>query len=303
MKRKKSAARKTKQKKTPHVNFSLFLGLALGVALFFAYLFIFSKKNEKTTVFEKPYYDKQVFKEPTGLIKGVSTDAAKLKIPIIMFHYVENVKDPNDTIRKGLSISPYTFRKELEALANNQYQTYFLKDVQDILEGNINYSTRSAILTFDDGYEDFYTDAFPLLKKYQIKSTIFIINNYIGRKGFLNKTQIKELVDSKLVEVGAHTLNHIYLKTVQEKIAKREITESKLELERMFGISVKSFAYPFGAFDQQTLNLVKEATYSAAVSVIPGTLQNEDNIFYLSRLRSGMFSGENIVRVLENYKK
>ena len=308
--RKKVAKSKISYSKKPSFKWVIFfiIGLGLGIILFLIFLFL--KKPQKhiaqalvNPINKKVYYDQQAFKEPKGLVKGASSSRTKLKIPIIMYHYVEYVKDTNDTIRKSLSVTPSSFQKELEALNENHYQTFFLKDVPDILNGKINYSTYSAILTFDDGYEDFYTDAFPLLKRYQVKSTIFIINNYIGRKGFLNKSQIQELIDSNLVEIGSHTLNHVYLKTASEKLAQKEIVESKLDLEKTFGISVKTFAYPFGAFSQQTIDLIKGATFSAAVSVLPGSLQNEENLFYLSRIRSGMFSGGNITRVLESYKK
>lgn len=307
--RRKQPSKKTKIKArwSKRINPGIYFGLLLGAIICCIWLIIQKRHVGNTSQLSihvrKQYYDPQVFKEPAGLIKGVSTNSAKFKIPIIMYHYIEYVKDANDTTRKSLNVTPYTFEKELASLNSHHYQTYFLKDLPDILNGSINYSTQSAILTFDDGYADFYTDAFPLLKKYQIKATIFIVNNFIGRKGFLNKDQIQELLNSKLVEVGAHTLDHVYLKAAPEKTAQKEILESKLSLEKMFGSEVKTFAYPFGAFTQQTLDLVKGATFSAAVSVIPGTIQNEENLFYLSRLRPGMFSGENIVRVLENYKK
>ena len=85
-----------------------------------------------------------------------------------MYHYVEYVKDPLDTIRKSLSITPFVFDKELEEIKNNNYQTLFVKEIPKIFKGDLHYNSKSIALTFDDGYEDFYTDAFPLLKKYKI---------------------------------------------------------------------------------------------------------------------------------------
>lgn len=298
--------------------FYIFLGLILGIFIGLISPFL-GRKLVKILIKEKtinqisdsiiaPYYEAKVFKKPPDLVAkdiakaGVAIQA-KMKIPIIMYHYVEYVKDIEDLIKKKLSINPYIFEKQLQVLKTNHFETYFVKDIPDILDGKIDYSSKSAIFTFDDGYEDFYTVVFPLLKKYQIKSTIYIIYDFIGRKGFLTEQQIKELINSHLVEIGSHTLDHLYLKLTPEKTARRQIFESKAQLEKTFGIEIKTFAYPYGAFSQETVDLVKEATYSAAVSVISGTVQSQNNLFYLSRLRAGQFTEQNIVQILEKSNK
>ncbi len=273
----------------------IILGLLLSIII------VINNKRKRLVA---PYYDAQVFVRPsdskhhdiayTGLsVKG------QMKIPIIMYHYVEYVKDLGDFIRKRLSINPYVFESQLKTLNENYFTTYFAKDIPDILDGKTNYSTKSAILTFDDGYEDFYTDVFPLLKKYQIKATVYIICNFIGRRGFLNSQQVKELAASDLVEIGAHTMDHYYLKDSPLKTSEEQIISCKKELENNYGISVKTFAYPYGAFSGETIGLIKKNGFTAAVSVISGTEQSNENLFYLSRLRAGQFSGTNMVNLLE----
>ena len=158
------------------------------------------------------------------------------------------------------------------------------------------------MLTFDDGYADFYYDAFPLLKKYQVKATVYIITDYIGWEGFLNKQQIQELLDSGLVEIGSHTLDHYNLKYVASSEAKRQIVESKQYLEETFNTPIETFAYPFGGFNDDVVQITKEASYSAAVSVIPGMTQSPDNLFYLSRIRAGSLTAYGLDEVLENWK-
>lgn len=249
-----------------------------------------------------PYYQKKDFQLPEG-IKSIASTSATVKIPIIMYHYVEYVKDANDIIRKKLNINPYLFEGHIRSLEETRYKTYFVRDIPDILDGKIKYSTRSAVLTFDDGYEDFYSVVFPLLKKYQMKATMYIVYDFIGRKGFMNEEEIKEIMASGLVELGAHTLDHLYLKFLPENTQRKQIIESKKKLEELFGIQVKTFAYPYGAFSEETVNLVKEAGYTVAVSVIPGMQQSTDNILYLSRVRPGIFTPQTIVKVIEDYKK
>jgi len=141
------------------------------------------------------------------------------------------------------------------------------------------------------------------LKKYQMKATIYIIVDFIGRRGFMDDKEIKEVLDSGLVELGSHTLDHLYLKLTPESTARKQIFESKKILEEKFKVKVETFAYPYGAFSKKTVDLVKEAGYKAAVSVIPSMIQSKENLFYLSRVRPGIFTPKMMIRVIESYKK
>jgi peptidoglycan/xylan/chitin deacetylase (PgdA/CDA1 family) len=277
----------------------------LGVVIFFyfkerkqvVYLQSLIQKQENIVA---PYYEKDVFTIPTDLNKNSKVE--KIKIPMIMYHYVEYVKDDGDLIRRQLNIVPSLFEGHLQALRKANYETYFVRDVPAILSDSVRYSTQSAILTFDDGYEDFYTVVFPLLKKYHMRATVYIIYDYIGRTGFLNEKQIQELAESDLVEIGSHTLDHVYLKQAPDLYAEKQIIESKKLFEDRFHIKIKTFAYPYGAFNAKNIESVKKAGYTAAVSVISGVMQDKDNLFYLSRIRPGLFTPSSMIRVIEQMK-
>lgn len=250
------------------------------------------------------YYDETAFIRPADLsFPAILSLSTPIRLPIIMYHYVEKVTDKNDTTRIKLDTSPEVFEGHLMTLRNAGYETYFVKDIPDILVGKKEVSTHSVILTFDDGYEDFYTVAFPLLKKYKIRSTVYVIYDFIGRPGFLNKKQIAELIDSGYVEIGSHTLDHINLKTAKPEIARKQIGESKRLLEQDFHFEVKSFAYPLGALNPQVVEMVKEASYSGAVSVISGVMQSDENLYYLSRIRPGLFMPDTMIEYLEKVQK
>lgn len=257
-------------------------------------------KDEHVAILQQEQKFKEL--ETVDVLSGTEGNAPKTKIPIIMYHYVEFVKDENDTIRKSLNINPYVFERQMKALHENKYKTYFVKDVPQMLDGTIRYASRSAVLTFDDGYEDFYTDAFPILQKYQIKATVYLVHDFIGRKGFLSKKQISDLIKSDLIEIGSHAINHMSMVGLSSKLARHQIKNSKEIFEEMFGTEIKTFAYPYGAYDDAAIDVVKHARYTAAVSVIPGSLQSYDNIYSLSRYRAGML-GDSIVTVLDNLKK
>ncbi len=292
---------------TKQLFIGIILGIAIAASLFGSYELIMSVR--KKPVFIPPYYDPKVFHKPAGLIKPtIASNSAglqeevKMQIPIVMYHYVEYVKDLADIIRQRLDINPYLFAKQIGTLHDEGYHTYFVKDVPDVLSGKIFFAQKSVILTFDDGYEDFYFDVFPVLKKYQMKATIYVIYNYIGRKGFLNEAEIKELLASGLVELGSHTLDHVYLKQMPRTEAETQIIDSKKLLEEKFGVSIESFAYPYGAFSQESIDLVKKSGYKVAVSVIPGINQSMENLYYLSRIRAGYLDGTpNMVKVLKSF--
>ena len=153
-------------------------------------------------------------------------------------------------------------------------------------------------LTFDDGYQDFYTNAFPLLKKYKMKATLYIIINKLDKPGYLTKAELKELAESGLVEIGSHTFNHPDLRALKAKNAKFEIASSKIELEKRLGQLIPTFAYPFGYYAGEQLAIVKAIGYEAAVSVNPGSRHSTQDLFALKRIRPGSRGGSEFVKWL-----
>ena len=123
---------------------------------------------------------------------------------------------------------------------------------------------RSVALTFDDGFADNYHYAFPLLKKYNAKATIYLTPDIDGIDK-LTDAQIREMSQSGLVEFGAHTLHHVNLLKVDDHEAMQEIRGSKERVESLTGKCV-SFAYPYGRFDERHQVMVEAAGFSSAVS-------------------------------------
>ncbi len=244
-----------------------------------------------------PYYDNSVFTRNPSL--GSPSPAGKaVKLPIIMYHYVEYRKSFGDLIEKRLDINPDIFEKQLITLKQAGYNSYFVKDVPNIIEKKKTVPLKSLVLSFDDGYEDFYSTIFPILKKYNFKATLFVSYNYVGRKGFVTFPQMAEMIASGRVEIGSHTIDHLFLTAVPRSIARTQIFNSKNLLEKKLGVPIKTFAYPYGAFDKTLAKMVQEAGYKAAVSVINGDLQSEENLYYLSRISAQTFIRQNILILL-----
>jgi peptidoglycan/xylan/chitin deacetylase (PgdA/CDA1 family) len=220
-----------------------------------------------------------------------------------MDHYIEHVQDRGDKIRISLNTPPEEFDHQIKSLLDAGYTTHFVREVPAIINGEIPYDPKMIFITFDDGYEDFYTDVFPILKKYNIRSTAYIISDFIGHHNYMKENQLKEVIASGIVEIGSHSLTHPVLKDSSYEFAKHEIMQSKKDLSQRFKIRVETFAYPYGSFSGKDADLVKEAGYKAAVSVIPSVYQSEENMFYLYRIRPGEIGFNDTAKRLAEYRK
>lgn len=254
---------------------------------------LFQKTNQPTIV--KPTPAAAIVKLPPNILE-LSTATPNIipsrpltgakEIPIIMYHHVAPIQAKWDEVRKKMTIEPKEFERQLTVLQKLNFATYFVKDLPELLN-NYPTSSRPIILTFDDGYKNFYINAYPLLKKYQMKASFYIINNLINHPDYINTNQLIELSQSPLIEIGAHTLDHPYLSKLLAEKVQIEIERSKSELEQLLGQPILTFAYPYGDFNSSTIRIVKEAGFIAALGTQYGTWQSLDNLFTLHRLRSG----------------
>lgn len=304
MRKKKTIVHKKKYtrhfKKSGNFNPRFFLlavfiaGIILGVGMMYVF-------GEKKIVFADPYYSEDVFTPPKNLKSDfvLGENTRTYQIPILLYHYVEYIKDYRDTIRASLNIRRDIFEKQIQDLLKAGYTFLTVAQAGEIVSEKRIIPPKAVVLTFDDGYRDFYTDVFPILSFYKIKATVFIVSEFLNHANNLTNAQVKELVESGLVEIGGHTYNHLALTSLTREQVAKEIYNDKRNLEDKFGIKVTSFAYPYGIFDQATIDLVKAAGYDQAVSVVRGSEQSLENKFYMYRIRPGNATGEYLVKILE----
>lgn len=266
------------------------------VYLYFPYYLFSSHHNVPET---KKNIEKVIPKEVKSAHLSASTSAT-FRIPILMYHYVEYVKDKKDVTRQSLDIEPHIFEAQIKTLAEAHFTFLTMSEVAEILNGNKALPEKPLALTFDDGYRDFYTDAYPILKKYRVKATAYVVPGFLDQPNYLLTSQVRELGRDENIELGAHTMHHVYLKDMASIFAEREILQSKYTLEDTIHKPVISFAYPYGAFDNQAIDLAKKAGFSTAVSTIGGFTASENNRYFLFRMRSGYMTGDVLLNYLQN---
>jgi len=216
-------------------------------------------------------------------------------VPILMYHLVDQ-----SFAETKLSVSPSSFARQMEFLNKHKYNVVSIEELIGLLKQNKSIQPKTVAITFDDGYENNYTSAFPLLKKYKLPATIFMVIDNIGKKGFLNPAQINEMIESGLVSIGSHTMSHAHLPSLLDKTRLRnEIFESKKALEGITGQKKTLFSYPVGGFNEEIRQMVKDAGYLGACATSPGKGYPKNDTYALKRVRISRTSDNLFVFLIE----
>lgn len=205
-------------------------------------------------------------------------------VPILMYHSVTLSPDRNNL----LEVSASAFQRQMQFLKKHNYRVIRLKELAKLFSEKQAIPHRTVVITFDDGYRDNLDVAFPILKKYQLPATIFVSPLHIaGESKYLIWSELKKLADSGLIDIGSHTLKHVFLLDVKEDEGElyRQIRNSKEMLEYRLGRTIDLFSYPAGGFNQKIRQLVIDSGYVAAVASKPGLKYPNNDIFALKRMR------------------
>lgn len=211
------------------------------------------------------------------------------EVPILMYHRITDL--PGDR----LAVSPETFLQQLAYLQQHDYHTITLEDLTDHLLNRRPLPSNPILLTFDDGYEDNYTNALPLLKLHGLVGTVFIISNWVGTdngwESYPGKPSCTTMAWEHIHEwvamgmgIGSHTENHHNLDQLRDEELVFEITQSKVTLEARLGIPITSIAYPRGIVDERIIRAVRSAGYLCAVGVYDGTSIFRQDRYALRRI-------------------
>jgi peptidoglycan/xylan/chitin deacetylase (PgdA/CDA1 family) len=207
-----------------------------------------------------------------------------VRVPILMYHYIRVNPDPRDRLGFALSVTPSDFVAQMDWLSANGYHPITLRDLHAYLFGAAGLPSRPVILTFDDGYEDFYTTALPVLIRHDFKAVSYVVSGFIGRSAYMSATQIRE-ADRADIEIGSHTVDHADLSRQSFDGLRYQISGSKRALEELLGHPVLSFCYPSGKYNSSAVAVVQQAGYSDATTTGYGFVRAADGRFLWGRLR------------------
>lgn len=200
--------------------------------------------------------------------------SAEKAVPVLVYHLVSNNLFSSNT---DLFVKPEEFEKQMELISKNGYTPIFADELSQA--GNYK---KPIIITFDDGYIDNYENVFPIIKKYNIKITIFVITGMVNEKNHLTAEQISEMSDSGLVSIQSHTVTHRYMTKLDNSELITELEKSKEEIYKLTNKYPTAIAYPYGDINNETIEQVKKY-YSLGFSTSKGTLSNAENKYSITR--------------------
>lgn len=204
---------------------------------------------------------------------------------VLMYHSIaEHKGEKFDKWR----VKPEDFEKQISWLAKNGFASYTISELCDLKE----LPQKAVCITFDDGYADNFTNAYPILKKHGFKATIYLVPNqetshweqkntkYISR--MLSGDEILKMGD--IVEFGSHTMSHLNLERASLGEVKDELIKSKQAVENITKKECKAFAYPYGKYNDDIVRLTKNAGYKNATIVKRGVFKAGDDKFEIKRI-------------------
>lgn len=216
----------------------------------------------------------------------VSLDKGAVNVPILVYHNIRPPFAGETAAIKKTTITPDNFEAEMKYLQKAGYRVISFGVLERYLDNGASLPRQSIIISFDDCWEDQFTFAFPILKKYHYTATFFIITNYINQRDFMTWDQVHQLSSAGMT-IGSHSRSHPFLDRITDPDKlESEIGESKQIIEQHLGKQIHEFAYPYGAFDQRVIALAKKMGYSSARADYPGILHSNNDRYSLSAINA-----------------
>lgn len=222
---------------------------------------------------------KSFVKDVFFILARVFPYSMKGRASILMYHSISEEED-------FFCVRSDTFRKQMQRLKRDRE----VITMQDLLV-RMNKRTMKGtevVVTFDDGYKDNYTCAFPVLKELRIPATIFITTGLIGKKDkkgkdMLSEDEIREMHESGLIDIEPHSVSHPKLTKLQKVDAEKEVQDSKRYLEELLGKTCEFFAYPSGNYNEESVSILRKLHFRAGLTVVEGTMDLSADHFRLCR--------------------
>ena len=240
------------------------------------------------------------------LSKTKKSKNANVKIPILLYHdFVTTVPD-SDPDNFNYINTPQSYEENIKALLEDGYTFISFQELNDANNGKISLPEKPILVTFDDGYASNYEYIFSILKKYNVKVSIFVVTDKIGKevdgKKYLSWEQCKEMQDSGLVEIFSHSKRHVFYDKLPVRQIRDDVIESyKIIEEKLGSKNLKVFAYPYGAYTKETVWTLKLNGMDMQVYDLGMNYSNDFNKDYIKRMNIPCeMTGAEIVEEINN---
>jgi len=212
--------------------------------------------------------------------------ARRVRVPILMYHHIANPPPGSDAVRRDLSVPPIRFGEQLNYLQEEGYESITLSDLALHLTTGKPLPEKPVILTFDDGYSDSYTHAYPILRAFGFAGTFFLVTQPIDEQNpeWLSWEQVKEM-HSAGMSFEPHSYNHPDMRSRSFDFLVFQIQASRQAIEARTGETCRFFAYPSGRYDPFVIDVLRSADFWGGVLTAQGATHTQDQLFELRRIR------------------
>lgn len=203
------------------------------------------------------------------------------KALVLMYHRVLDDEAVPADIDPGMYVTRTAFERHLQYLREH-HEVVDLDELLDWMKGVRTTERPPCVITFDDGWLDNYTVAYPLLRKYGLPGTIFLISEKVGESHLLSWAQVHEMRQHR-ISFGSHTATHPVLTEIGDAAVTDELSISRARLERELAAPCRWFCYPKGRFDDRSLGLARQL-YVGALSTIEGPVAKDSDLHRIPRI-------------------
>lgn len=224
---------------------------------------------------------------PSPLPAPVVYSGFCLNVPVIFYHHIQPLAEAKAKGHESLTVDSGTFDSQMAYLVSRGYTTISAEQLVAALAGHTGLPGKSIVVSIDDGYDDMFTYAYPIVQKYGTVVNLAIPTGLMNNPGYMNWDNLRQMNGSGKVFIYNHTWSHANLVGASAEKAQYEISTAKKQLAENLGRSSSVFFYPYGTENNAAVETLEANGYGAAFTTIPGTTQCDSFMMSLRRIRIG----------------
>lgn len=209
-----------------------------------------------------------------------------VRLPVVFYHHVQDVNAAKASGQQNLTVSTNTFLSQMQYLKDKGYVTLGTNSITDFFDRGVAVPKGSLILSFDDGYEDFYLNVLPILRQFGFRAVLALPTGLVGNPGYLSWDQVSQIAGAG-IEIVSHGWSHANLAAANASLVQREIVTADGQLTERGYNANKVFVYPYGGYNSYTISFLQSKGYTLSFTTIPGSTLCKKQRLILPRIRIG----------------